>query len=145
MHKYVRGRSGLIFGAKAKVRRGTPSGPWRIRVSTCCASPFWPALLTNIGDIRSESVHDINKIRARRTGTDKAATPRRCTYFAGCVLFIPGGIRACDFFLHSVFEIFRISGTGSTEHDRTNLFSLFQPYYRLFPKKKKLCVYTFRN
>lgn len=30
-------------------------------------------LLTNIGDIRSESVHDINKIRARRTGANKAA------------------------------------------------------------------------
>jgi len=55
---------------------------------------------TNIGDIRSESVHDINKVRERRTGTNKAAGVLACTptrvfrrlYF----LFIPAGKYALE-------------------------------------------------
>lgn len=73
------------------------------------ASSFWSVLLTNIGDIRSESVHDINKIRARCI-LGRTKPPRHvgdCTYFVDCILFILGRIRAgLLFFVAQTFEIF---------------------------------------
>lgn len=74
---------------------------WSSRVSTCYASPFWSVLLTNIGDIRSEGVHDINKNRAWRTGANKAAQVVGCTYFVGYILFIPGRMHECAIFFDS--------------------------------------------
>lgn len=69
-------------------------------------------VLTNIGDIRSESVHDINKIRARHTGTNKAAAPMHACvhiYFSGCILFIPSEICArASYFFCVAFEIFEV-------------------------------------
>lgn len=86
--------------SKQKRRVRMASGLSCSSARTCKYVPRFSILvsiLTNIGDIRSESVHDINKIRAWHT-RERTKPRHRCTYFTGCILFIPSGIHG-----HGIF------------------------------------------
>lgn len=84
--------------------------------------------LTNIADIGRESVHDINKIRARRTGT--RTKTRILVFLRLCFIFflfffgitIPSfdSFDNLFFFLHSYERIREISRLGVAPYRRRN-------------------------